>query len=190
MGVVTRHRDLLLRSRGSIPHALAVDSPGSSRIRRLARPEGVRRAGHRLDGEAAPATSGSGSPVKTMQVAVALVHPERERRHGRRVVQLDAREAVGVAFEVGVRVVELRSRRSPGQRGSRTRCPRPAPSDREAALVGDEDVRRHAQAESVDRRRSERQVRVLPASVGAWLRTDVRGRRVTVRPCPRARTRR
>ena len=45
---------------GEIPQAAVVDSPGSRRISDVAGPEGVRRAGHRLDREAAAVHVGSG----------------------------------------------------------------------------------------------------------------------------------
>ena len=125
----TRHRDLL----SCKPSAR---SPTRSRSTRPARARSddspVRNAfGGQVIGSTARlrlATSGSGSPVNTMQVGIALVHPERERRAAVRVVQHDARATVGAALEVGVGVVEHGSRRSASPSRSRTRCPRRARS--------------------------------------------------------------
>ena len=93
----------------------------------LAAAERVRRAGHRLDGEAAPVDVGERVAGEDHQVAVGLVHPEREPRPPSGSSELDAREAVVVALEVGEAVVEPRRADRPAAAGSRTPCPRRTP---------------------------------------------------------------
>src|SRR6476619_6557800 len=63
--------------------------------------EGVVRAGHRLDRDAPAGAFGQRGAGEDHQVRIALVGPER------RAVELDAREAVDTAVELGKAVVEL-----------------------------------------------------------------------------------
>src|SRR6476620_12047004 len=76
---------------------------------RVVRAECVRRAGHRLDGDAAPGDVGEGSPCEDNEVGVGLVYPERDARAAVRVVEQDARPTVAVTLELGVRIVEHRA---------------------------------------------------------------------------------
>ena len=91
---------------GAMPHGAGRGVARLEPDQRLAGPEGVRRAGHRLDGEAAAAHVGQRVAREEHQVRVALVDPEREPRVRLGVRELDAGEAVRVALEVGEGVVE------------------------------------------------------------------------------------
>ena len=91
---------------GVSPHVLVNERPGSSRITASPRAERVRRAGHRLDGEAAPVDVRQRVAGEEHHVPVGLVQPERQPG-AVGGAELDAGEAV-VALEVGEAVVEPR----------------------------------------------------------------------------------
>ena len=103
-----------------------VDPPGAREgpaglqaDQRLARPERVRWAGHRLDREAAPVDVGKRVAGEQHQVRVGLVDPERQARRPSAVAERDASEPVAVALEIGEGVVELgRARSACGRRKS------------------------------------------------------------------------
>src|SRR5882757_4779766 len=64
-------------------------------------PKSVRRAGHGLDGQAAPAADvGQRVAREEHQIAVALVDPEREAGSVVRIPELDTSEAILVPYEV------------------------------------------------------------------------------------------
>lgn len=68
----------------------------------------IRRAGHRLDAQAASATRRVPDRIagEEHQIAVAPVLPDGDA-HAAGSGQLDASEAVGIALEIGERCVEL-----------------------------------------------------------------------------------
>src|SRR5262245_55704292 len=102
--VTSRSRRALRRD----PPRARVRIPRFEAHQALAAPERVRRARHRLDGQAPPVHVRERVAGEEHQVSVALVDPEREAGSARRVVQLDPREAVRVALEIGEAAVEPR----------------------------------------------------------------------------------
>ena len=119
------HRASHQEPEGAMPQ-VPVQDPLIELDDRPAGTERVRRARHRLDGEAPPAHVGQRVAGEEHQVVVALVDPQRQPRRRSRVAELDAREAVVVTLEVGERVVELRRADRPRRGGSRRPCPRRA----------------------------------------------------------------
>ena len=159
-----------------IPHVLVNEPPGSRRIRGLAGAERVRRAGHRLDGEAAAVDVGQRVAGEEHQVAVGS-SSQSVRPAPRRSAQLDAGEAV-VALEVGEAVVEPRRADRPRLAEVVLGPLHRRPARGEAALVGlQHRSPRRGQDEGVDRRRAERQVRMDAAAVRARVRAGVGGGR-------------
>src|ERR1700731_1395477 len=71
-------------------------------------PKCVRRAGHGLDGKAAPVDVGKRVAAEKHQVGVALVDPERDPSSVVRISELDTSEAILVPVEIGECVVERR----------------------------------------------------------------------------------
>jgi hypothetical protein len=145
---------------------------------RVAGPERVRRARHRLDGEAAPVHVGERVAGEHHQVLVGLVDPQCDPRSVGGVAELDAGEPVLVPLEVGERVVEDggADRPRPPEVVLRTfdlcRARRqPTRVRRHDAPPG------HLQDERIDGRRAEGQIRMRARSVGTRARPDVRGGR-------------
>ena len=161
-----------------IPHDELVALAGLEHEQAVPRPKCVRRAGHRLDREASPGDVRKRISGEELQVAVALVEPEEKRPLVFGVEELDAREAVVVALEVGEGVVEFR------------RADRPRPpevvlgaldglrADRDPAVVRlQHGSAGCAQDQLVDGLRADGQVRVHAEPVRAGLGSDVGGGR-------------
>ena len=74
----------------------------------LAGAKGVRRARHRLDGEAPPVHVGQRVAGEELEVGVGVVRPDGHLHPAVLVLEVDPRDPVVVRFEVGERVVEPR----------------------------------------------------------------------------------
>jgi hypothetical protein len=133
---------------------------------RVAGPERIRRASHRLDREAATAHVWTGVAREDHQVAVALVHSERYRCMDVRIAQPNASAAVVVTGEIGERVVEPRRTDRRARKSDSVPSTGSEPAGRSRSAETSTPPPRRLQLDRVHGRGSERQVRVLPASVG------------------------
>src|SRR4051812_28838353 len=135
----------------------------------LTAPEGIRGAGHRLDGDAAPLDVRKAVAREDHQVRVALVGPEGGRAHAY------PGPAVSLTLEVGEAVVEH-------SRADRPRLAKVEPfvrhgsaADGDAALVRNENGgSRHVQLGLVDEVVVDGQVRMRARPVRGALGTGVR----------------
>src|SRR5947207_1772638 len=144
---------------GLIPkRSVAATAPGIARPRRLGRPddgldppgaglrllwfqadqpvpaaERVRRAGHRLDGEAPTSVDRERVAGEDHQVRIGLIDPERRLPAAGR--QRDPRAAVATALEVGERMVEPGRADHPQIAESELRAGYGRRADRDAAVV-------------------------------------------------------
>ena len=184
-----------------------VDAPGARvRSRRARAARATRRSGTRSAGTSSArrrgcrrATSGSGSPVKSMQVRVRGVDPERHARAAVGMPELDAREPVVAALELGEGSGRAASRRSAARRRKSSSVPSTGAEPTGMAYSSDVSTVRRGRAEHrrVDRPVPDREVRVRAGAVRARLGADVRRarphrearrRRARTRPAARART--
>src|ERR1700730_14508282 len=141
-------------------------------------PKSVRRAGHGLDGKAAPAAVvGQRVAREEHQIAVALVDPEREAGSVVRIPELDTSEAILVPYEVGECVVERRRADLPRLPEIVFRVLHGFPADRKAALVGPQDASRgRAHHQTIDSCGPGGEIRMSAAPVGTRVCADIRGR--------------
>src|ERR671924_111847 len=144
----------------------------------LSCPEGIRRAGHRIDRQAAAGDIREWVAGEEHQVTVGLIHPERQPAAVVGIAERDASQAVFVALEIHERVVE--SRRADRSRPAEVEL-RPLDglrADGYAPLVRRQDRScRCAQKDRVDGRGPEPQVRMVAASIRTGPCAYIRGRR-------------
>ena len=132
--------------------------------------EGVRRAGHGLDGQCRAAPAGTQRVAgEHLQPAIALPGPQADPGPGAAVGgQVRPGPAVAVAFQPGQRVIEPggadRARLAEVEQRALDRS---RGSGRDAAVVGGQPGRRgQGQLAVVDRRGPDGQVRVRPGAIG------------------------